>query len=85
LTYTNFQLPTGFLSGWVKFDLATLGQGSRQTRPADSGDRYEGLPVIGFAVNTFTNDGGVTEQGVLANYGGTFNHRGSRSVIVSID
>lgn len=85
LTYTNFQLPSGFLSGWVKFDLATLGQGSRQTRPADSGDRYEGLPVIGFAVNTFTNDGGVTEQGVLANYGGTFNHRGSRSVIVSID
>ena len=41
----------------------------------------EGLPVVGFAVNTYTN--GDLGAGVLANYGGTFNHRGTRSIISS--
>jgi len=79
LTYTNFQLPGSFQTGWVKFDLASLGAGVRASRPSDSNDQYVGLPVIGFAVSTFTN--GATAEGVLANYGGTFNHRGSRRVI----
>jgi len=79
LTYTNFQVP--FLSGWVDFDLASLGGTlMRRTNPAlGTGVRYEGLPVIGFNVNTFTN--GATAGGVLSNYGGTFNHRGSRSIV----
>jgi len=80
LTYTNFQLPPGFLSGWVNFDLATLGAGQRLSVPAqNTGAQYAGLPVIGFNVNTFTN--GATAGGVLSNYGGTFNHRGSRSIV----
>lgn len=83
LTYTNFQLPPGFLSGWVQFDLATVGSSTRLSLPANSGAQYAGLPTIGFAVNTFTN--GATAAGVLANYGGTFNHRGSRSVVFSVD
>jgi hypothetical protein len=34
-----------------------------------------GLPVTGFAAETYTN--GFVMQGVLANYGGLFDHKGS--------
>ncbi len=83
LTYTNFQLPSDFDAGWVKFDMATIGGTTRRSNPSDAGIQYEGLPVIGFQVSTFTN--GATEAGVLSNYGGTFNHRGSRSYISVTD
>jgi len=94
LSYTNFDLP-GFQSGWVRFDLtnippaalvaagasADIQAGFRRSPAAigiNPGDQVEGLPVIGFWVNTFTN--GTLPGGTLANYGGTFNHRGSRSI-----
>jgi hypothetical protein len=83
LTYTNFQLPSGFTSGWVNFDLTTNGAGQRLSLPSvDTGTgsvQYEGLPVIGFAVTTYTQ--GSAADGVLRNYGGTFSHRGSRSFV----
>jgi hypothetical protein len=89
LGYTNFQLP--FQSGWVRFDLAQVPADSpvfadvqrRQSLQADNGEVVEGLPVIGFAVTTFTN--GDLGNNVAANYGGTFNHRGSRSIVVGED
>ena len=91
LSYTNFDLP-GFESGWVRFDLTQIPSGAsvapgasadiqnnvRRSPAAANGDQIEGLPVIGFWVNTFTN--GELAGGTLANYGGTFNHRGSRSI-----
>jgi hypothetical protein len=87
LGYTNFQLP--FNAGWVRFDLAQVPSGSpvfiddgierRQSLPSDENEVFEGLPVIGFSVTTYTN--GELGDGVRANYGGTFNHRGSRSVV----
>lgn len=78
LTYTNFQLPEGFQSGWVNFDLTNTGGTQRLSQPSIDANpvQYAGLPVVGFAVTTFTN--GSLAGGVLANYGGTFNHRGSR-------
>lgn len=86
LGYTNFALP--FDAGWVRFDLAQVPSDSpvfddvqrRQSLPAQNGDRVEGLPVIGFGVSTFTN-GTLSGGSVLSNYGGTFNHRGSRSIV----
>jgi hypothetical protein len=80
LTYTSFQLPAGFEEGWLKFDFASLGGGTRASRPAlGTGDRYVGLPVVGFSASTITN--GVLAGGTLSNYGGTFQHRGSRRVV----
>ncbi|MGY6588972.1 MAG: hypothetical protein ACXIUB_11885 [Wenzhouxiangella sp.] len=86
LGYTNFALP--FDAGWVRFDLAQVPSDSpvfddvqrRQSLPAQNGDVVEGLPVIGFGVSTFTN-GTLSGGSVLSNYGGTFNHRGSRSIV----
>ena len=73
--FTTFPvLDAGFTSGWVRFDF-----GAYATRASAEGVEYVGLPTIGFWANTFTNGqlGGGT---VLANYGGTFRHRGSRAV-----
>ncbi|NBB93006.1 MAG: hypothetical protein GVY32_07560 [Gammaproteobacteria bacterium] len=91
LSYVNFQLP-GYTDGWVQYDLTTVpgaspvaALGPRRSEPGENVDtgvfeRVEGLPVIGFWANTFTN-GDVA--GTLANYGGSFDHRGSRSVVAS--
>ncbi len=78
LTPTNFELPAGFQEGWLRFDFAD--GDNRTSRPAvRTGDRYVGLPVIGFSAQTFNN--GVLPGGTLSNYGATFNHRGSRKVL----
>lgn len=74
LGYANFDIPADFTSGWARFDFT-----GRSSIPAASGDVYVGLPVIGFWVNTFLN-GTLDDGNVLANYGGTFNHRGTRAV-----
>jgi hypothetical protein len=85
LGYSNFGLP--FDAGWVRMDLAEIGV-SGNRRVSEPGvntangavQGVEGLPVVGFSVTTYTNgtlDGGA----ILANYGGTFNHRGSRSIV----
>jgi len=83
LGFSNFEL--GFNSGWVRFDLAEIGATGtrRQSEAAGNGEAVEGLPVIGFAASTFTN--GQLGGGVLSNYGGTFNHRGSRSIVIAED
>ena len=44
-------------------------------------DVFKGLPVIGFAATTYSN--GNLGDGVLANYGGTFQHRTSRTIASS--
>ncbi len=84
LGYSNFDIE--FDAGWVRFDLAEIGTSGdrRRTEPGENintraMEQLEGLPVIGFAVSTFAN--GELASGVLSNYGGTFNHRGSRSIV----
>lgn len=80
LGYVNFNLPTDFESGWVQFDFSgytSLGD--------DAGQTVIGLPVIGFQATRFEN-GTLGGGSVLANYGGTFQHRGSRATgLVSPD
>ena len=42
---------------------------------------YEGLPVVGFGAQKFSNSTlEVDGQAVLSNYGGTFKHRGTRNI-----
>ena len=45
------------------------------------GATYFGLPVVGFAVQSFAN-GRITilDRDVLSNYGGNFVHKGTRFV-----
>ena len=85
LSYTNFELP--FDSGWALFNLGTLPAQSavvpdQRLSPASEGGRQVvGLPVVGFSATTYTN--GELAGGVLSNYGGTFNHRGTRVFVDS--
>ena len=98
LGFVNFGLP--FDSGWAEIDLVTSiteGTGGVDRNPrgremaqanvttGDFGEEavIQGLPVVGFAVTTYTN--GELASGALANYGGTFNHRGSRSITSSAE
>ena len=70
--YVNFGLPESFSAGWAQFDFS-----NRFSRPSpDSGNSFVGLPAVGFAVQTYTN--GDLGSGVLANYGASFDHHGSR-------
>jgi len=85
LGYSNFGLQ--FENGWVRLDLAEIA-GSTARRVSTPGintgtsasEAVEGLPVIGFSANAYVNEAleGAT---VRANYAGTFNHRGTRSVV----
>ncbi len=87
LSYVNFQLP-GYQDGWMQYDLGTVAAASpvpfseRLSEPAGNGEMLRGLPVIGFWASTYTN-GDV--GGLLSNYGGSFDHRGSRMIVVSGD
>jgi hypothetical protein len=76
-------IPMGnFNSGWLRFEFNPGDTPVHVTRATAAGIQYLGLPTIGFWVNTYSNGqlGGGT---VLANYGGTFKHRGSRRLQVA--
>jgi len=92
LGYANFSLP-GFDAGWIRFDMgdiptggsiaagadpAIIETGQRVSVEPDQGNRTLGLPVIGFWVNTFQQSSLADEP--IRNYGGTFDHHGSRDI-----
>ncbi|MEX0915583.1 MAG: hypothetical protein WDZ60_06790, partial [Wenzhouxiangellaceae bacterium] len=79
LSYTNLTLPAEFISGWVRFDFTGF-ESVAGTPVNGTNDTVVGLPLIGFSANTVTN--GTLAGGVLANYGGTFQHRGTRQSTV---
>jgi hypothetical protein len=75
----------GFQYGWARLGLddfpfdfdgsgAIDGNEANFSRGALGG--LEGLPVVGFAVQRFTNSG--AQPGVLATYGGIFSHKATR-------
>jgi len=81
--YVNIAVPGpaghwDYSQGWASFDFSGFSGEASQ-----SDDTFVGLPAIGFWANTYTNND--VAGGVLANYGGSFNHRGSRSPVVSVD
>ncbi|MDT8321996.1 MAG: hypothetical protein RQ826_15870 [Xanthomonadales bacterium] len=80
--FTTFPVADqGFVSGWTRFEFNTTDTTVpvHATRVTAEGNQFFGLPVIGFWVNTFSN-GQLEGANVLSNYGGTFQHRGSRRV-----
>jgi len=71
------------VDGWAKIDLsyeALSTDGKKTVLPHirwmgdDSGNYLQGLPVTGFAVQTYTN-GNVNGSGNVANYAAAFEHR----------
>jgi len=85
LTYTNFGLPSGFNAGWLQFNFGNVPSsagGGERFAVSQDGTAYFGLPVIGFWAQRFTNGLLTTDAGdnVLANYAGSYNHKGSRRI-----
>ena len=74
--YVNLALPQNqggpFVEGWARFSFNAY-----SSVEDDQGRVVDGLPAIGFWANTFQND--AVADGVLANFGGSFRHRGSRA------
>jgi hypothetical protein len=90
-------VPTTFEHGWLNLGfeplsvtppIHTLVSGTTLTidafgNQATGAATYTGLPVVGFAVQSFAN-GAITVNGVstLSNYGGNFVQKGTRSIVV---
>jgi hypothetical protein len=90
-------IPTSFENGWLDLGfypttdpdpaIHTLPNGSTTIAPlggapgASGPATYIGLPVVGFAVQSFTN-GAIVVNGTstLSNYGGNFVHKGTRAI-----
>ncbi|MDR9454033.1 MAG: hypothetical protein RI542_08910, partial [Wenzhouxiangella sp.] len=78
-----------YTEGWAQFSMAQKSVAADRISdgPNDPEDNdtqknaYTGLPVIGFAVTSYTN--GNLGDGVLANYGGTFQHSTARTIASS--
>ena len=77
----------GFEFGWARLQLANYPTTDASGEIIPGGptlyrnlDSLAGLPVIGFAVQNFSNGTMVDSNGdsVLANYGGIFQHKGTR-------
>jgi hypothetical protein len=86
-TFENGWLDLGFFPATVTAPVHTLVNGATTIAPlggapgASGPATYVGLPVVGFAVQTFVN-GAVSVGGVstLSNYGGNFVHKGTRLI-----
>ena len=87
----NIDAPAvGFNSGWVRFSFnpinadgeAVAGAEVHESLPSDAGNVYQGLPVLGFSVTSYTNGTLVDDTGanVRANYAGSIKHRGTRRI-----
>jgi hypothetical protein len=89
-------VPTNFEHGWLDlgfFDPAAAPIHTLQAFPTAvtfiptgvstvTGATYQGLPVVGFAVQSFANGAiHVGAEVVLSNYGGNFIHKGTRTIV----
>jgi len=66
-------------NGWMEVDFTGTFNTIAREIATDAGD-FEGLPVIGFAVQKYVN-GDVNGTGVLSNYAGSVTHKAKRSII----
>jgi len=73
----TFNFPPFADAGWIRLDLASGNGGSHVLRAAANGTQLRGLPATGFEVYNVVNDN--VKAGVMANYGGLFRHRASKS------
>ncbi len=79
----------GFETGWVRLQLDDYSYDANQNGQIDNGEDslsrdelggLQGLPVTGFAVERFQNAFLGDGADVLANYGGIFQHKGTRKL-----
>jgi len=76
----------GFENGWARIDMMNfLSADTNEDGVPEDNERVElggltGLPVTGFAVQRFTNGFLGAGASVLANYGGIFQHKGTRGI-----
>jgi len=77
------QLPPGAQNGWALIDFTKSASGpvAAHVLATTDGSTFNGLPVIGFAVQTFVN-GTLTSGGinVQSTYAGTFVHKTTTSI-----
>ena len=90
--FITLPLADNFIAGWTEFNFEPEEIPAALNFPADARTitngqvDYVGLPVIGFQATTVSNSTLVVDgQNVLSNYGGTFNHRGSRRIDLAVD
>ena len=76
----NLDLEEGFENGWARIDFVNYSTGTRPPLDAGAGRVFEGLPVIGLAVQKYVNGTiQVGDETVLSNYAAAVTHKGSRS------
>lgn len=80
----NVSLTTSYVNGWMDLSFpvasSSIYQGNYHELPMTSGV-FQGLPIIGFAAQTFLN-GTLTDSAgklIQSSYGGTFVHKYKRS------
>jgi len=73
----------GFQSGWARIELDDYlewngtGYDAKSRMPVG---QLEGLPVVGFSVQRFSNQFSGPNGGTASLYGGLFDHRSSRKI-----
>ena len=82
--YLNFDNETlGFWSGWARIELDDylewngIGYDAESRTPVG---QLEGLPVVGFSVQRFSNQFSGPNGDTSTLYGGLFEHRSSRKI-----
>lgn len=80
-TFSN--IPTNFENGWVNIAF----NNTANSMTSNDADTYFGLPVTGFAVQTYDNETLTDAEGtnVLSVYGALFDHRASRCIDASAE
>lgn len=73
---TNFSLDDDFINGWARMTFTTM---ARNPLIAGAND-FDGLPVIGFAVQRYINTAIDNADGTVANYAGAVTHKATRLV-----
>ncbi|WP_191621356.1 hypothetical protein [Marinihelvus fidelis] len=90
--YHNIDLGDDFQFGWVQIELDDYPHDQNQNGLIDPNEAdlsrdalggLEGLPVTGFSANRYGNSSLGEGGDVLANYGGIFQHKGTRKVASS--
>ena len=70
-------ISTDYQNGWLQMNL--VNDPLVNVLTSLTGGQYFGLPVVGFMVQDYTNNNAA--PGVMATYGGNFNHKTTRSIV----
>jgi hypothetical protein len=80
-TQYGFRLAEDFYNGWARLTMATDNIGNERVLTDDNGVELYGLPVIGFAVQKYTNASLAGVGGEGAFYSGLIDHKATRLIV----